>query len=215
MTRVLIAEDSLESQKLIQSYLRSLSLDCVTVGDGKALIEKAISENFALLLVDASLPLVDGVEAVRTIRQNGYKGPIVSISASMSADDVERYRDAGFDDCLGKPFNREQFLETVRKFVDGTEPRATSTEYDSLRDAFAVDLPRKFDEIRAAYQRKDFVQVKFLAHKTRAAAMFGFSAIANLCAEIDNELQAGKDDQIRTLLARLEEEVGNIAKQRA
>ena len=67
--------------------------------------------------MDIQMPEVDGYEATRSLREHGYKGPIVALTAHAMTEDRARTREAGCDDHLTKPLNAEEFLITAERWV--------------------------------------------------------------------------------------------------
>jgi CheY-like chemotaxis protein len=207
--RVLIAEDGPESRRLIEVYLQSIGVGFSSVRDGEALANLAVPESFDLLLVDISLPVLDGVSAVKRLRARGYRGPIISISARCSSEDLAQYRDAGFDDCLAKPFARREFLAKLCAYLgltpaDGPSATTYADPCGELSRKFAASLPVRLEEMRAAYAKGDLSRVAEVAHKTRSAGMFGFQEVSDLCAQIDEALRLRASPRIPALFDLLE-----------
>ena len=213
--RILVGEDSLESLRLIESFLKSLGLEWKSAADGAALLKIAREDTFDLLLVDIGLPVMSGLDVVRVLRKEGLKCPVVAISANSSAQDLENYRAAGFTDSLAKPFNRKQFTNKVRCILSLDSDAAADSEGPGLSWAplaaqFAESLPPKMKELYAALEAQDFSQVELLAHRIRAAGMFGFTAVSELCAEIERVLKVEDHAKIPQLLEKLSNAVREI-----
>ncbi len=118
--RVLAAEDNETNRKVLGRFLARLGCTVEMVEDGAAAVQRAAGVPFDLILLDLQMPVLDGYEAARTVRQS--KGPcrvtpIGAVTASVGADVEKRCQRAGFDVLLSKPLRfaeLQNLLEKVR-----------------------------------------------------------------------------------------------------
>lgn len=104
--RILAAEDNPANQRVLQLLLAQIGLEALIVDDGLAAVEAAQREPFDLILMDANMPRMNGVEAVRAIRALETRAcltPIIMVTANVFEDDLLRYHEAGVDGVLAKP----------------------------------------------------------------------------------------------------------------
>lgn len=88
--------------------------------NGKEAVEKytASPDRFDLIFMDIQMPEMDGRQATRTIRANGFNDvPIIAMTAESMAGDRERCLDAGMNDYIAKPIRREVVFEMIKKWV--------------------------------------------------------------------------------------------------
>jgi len=111
--RILAAEDNFANRRLLQFLLGPSEVDLTFAEDGAQAIEALRSGRFDCILMDANMPVMDGVEAVRQIRAEDLAGgaPIHMLTANVFQDDVARYLSAGADGILAKPI---QLIELFR-----------------------------------------------------------------------------------------------------
>ena len=127
-----IVEDGIDNQRLISFLLRKAGADVTLAENGKIAVEKALTtfpgrgrrhgdekEPFDVILMDMRMPVMDGYEATRRLRREGYHNPIIALTADAMANSREKCTQAGCDDHLTKPFSREELLRLVSSYVDG------------------------------------------------------------------------------------------------
>lgn len=106
--RVLVAEDVEHLRSLVELYMRKLGVECRTVGNGFEAVEAALSAEFDVLLVDMEMPVMDGFEAVRVLRERGYQRPIIALTAHQDDLEIERAKREGCNSVLNKPISIER-----------------------------------------------------------------------------------------------------------
>jgi CheY-like chemotaxis protein len=122
---VLLVEDDEKFAELLARALGRIGLDArlAVTGDG-ALEAMRARQPVAAVVLDIMIPHPDGIEVCRQLRRDGWRGPIVIISALDSADTRTRARNAGADVFLPKPFRLSELLDAIATLVDGAPPRA-------------------------------------------------------------------------------------------
>jgi signal transduction histidine kinase/DNA-binding response OmpR family regulator len=117
--RILVAEDNPVSRSMARSALERLGHTVELVENGKDAVQQAVSERFDLVLMDIELPVLDGFGATALIREhekgNDHHVPIVAMIGHGTEPDRERFRRAGMDDVLSKPFEEIQ-LDALLEF---------------------------------------------------------------------------------------------------
>ena len=113
--RVLVAEDDLINQKLIQLYLKKAGCEYEIVPDGKQVMSQLEKQSFDVVLMDCSMPVMDGFEATRQIRSNSNYDDIkvIALTAHSLKGDRERCLKAGMDDYMAKPLNLDKLTEKL------------------------------------------------------------------------------------------------------
>ncbi len=106
--KILIVEDDLDIVDLLQSQVKALGYDSIVAGNGKQAVDMATSQLPHLILMDIMLPVMDGLDATRQIRQNPKTSsiPIIAVTALSSRRDKEKCLQSGCDDYLSKPFTQ-------------------------------------------------------------------------------------------------------------
>ncbi len=124
MSTILIVEDNEKNMKLARDVLQAKGYATLEAVNGEDGVRLALAHKPDMVLMDIQLPDINGVEAFTLIRANAETAhiPVVAFTASVTPMDRNRITDAGFDGFIGKPVNLKEFLETVRKTLEGRAP---------------------------------------------------------------------------------------------
>lgn len=126
--RILMAEDNAINQRVGKLILQRAGFAIDVVQDGNEALQAHQKHPYDLILMDCQMPIMDGFEACRQIRKSPDRQPvIVAVTANALVGERERCLDAGMDDYLSKPFQAEQLIEVVEKWVGtaNTKPAAS------------------------------------------------------------------------------------------
>jgi two-component system, cell cycle response regulator DivK len=119
--KILIVEDNEDNRELAVKVLRNKGFETVTAVDGEEAIEKAVSENPDLILLDISLPKLDGYEVAKRLKsmEEFREIPIVAFTAHAMKGDREKVIIAGFEGYISKPINIREFPDQVKLYLRG------------------------------------------------------------------------------------------------
>jgi len=115
---VLIAEDHPVNQKLFSMILDKLGYSSILADDGLDAVEKTAANQVALIFMDIQMPRMNGYEAAESLRKQGFKKPIVAVTASALSDERQHCLNAGIDDVLVKPFKRADIEKMLLKWIN-------------------------------------------------------------------------------------------------
>ncbi|MCH4899057.1 MULTISPECIES: response regulator [unclassified Pseudomonas] len=120
--RVLLVEDNPVNQLVAKGMLGKLGCDVVVAAHGVEALDQLEHDEFDLVLMDCNMPVMDGYEASRQIRQSGRWPhlPIVALTANAMSEERERCRAAGMSDYLAKPFRREELAALLDQWIPTT-----------------------------------------------------------------------------------------------
>jgi len=132
--RVLVAEDGPDNQRLLSFHLRRAGAAVQVVANGREAVDAATAaaadgRPFHLILMDMQMPVLDGYSATSLLRQQGYTGRIVALTANAMAGDREKCLSVGCDDYLTKPVEARSLVALVREALERRpvqEPRAAA-----------------------------------------------------------------------------------------
>jgi CheY-like chemotaxis protein len=119
--KILLAEDNMVNQKIAIRMLEKQGWNVTAVENGQEVINRLDNEKFDVVLMDAQMPILDGLEATRLIRQNekttGKHIPIIALTARAMTEDREELVKAGMDGYVAKPIDRQKLFEEIEKIL--------------------------------------------------------------------------------------------------
>jgi len=119
LTRVLLVEDNDVNRMVVRMMLAGEDIEVIEAADGAVAVAVAADRRFDVILMDVSMPVMDGLEATRTIRAREQalqaRTPIIGLTAHATAHDAELCRTAGMDDYLTKPVRKDALLAAIRR----------------------------------------------------------------------------------------------------
>lgn len=141
---VLVVEDNSVNQQVVTNMLELLGFQVEVANDGQEALIALSHRRFDLILMDGQMPLMDGYEATRHLREREnsapepFRTPIIAMTAHSSTQDRERCFAAGMDDYLSKPFRVEQLRSILKRWIPGKSLCATRQRDDRVETAVAA-----------------------------------------------------------------------------
>ena len=119
MARILLVEDNDMNRDMLSRRLQRRGYDVTIAVDGREGVEKALAESFDLILMDMSLPEIDGWEATRQLKASPQVSgtPIIALTAHAMEGDRKRAIDAGCDDYDTKPIELDRLLAKMEALI--------------------------------------------------------------------------------------------------
>lgn len=102
---------------LVKKILQKIGVEVIHANNGIEAIELCRSENPDLILMDIQMPVMDGYDATREIRTEGFTMPIIALTAGVVKGEKQRCLDAGMDDYLSKPLNQDKLKSMVLSYL--------------------------------------------------------------------------------------------------
>ncbi len=131
--RILCAEDNEVNWRLVSLLVSRTGAELVHVSNGAEALEIALKEPFDLILMDIQMPVMNGRDATVALREAGVNTPVVALTANVMAEDIADYRQAGCNEQLAKPIDKQRFYEVLARYLEAG-PEDTS-ESPSQADA--------------------------------------------------------------------------------
>jgi CheY-like chemotaxis protein len=167
--RVLLAEDDAMNQDVARELLADTGIQLDIVGNGQLALERVRDGDYALVLMDVQMPVMDGLDATRAIRLLPGRGalPVIAMTANAFQEDRQRCLDAGMDDHLGKPIDPEQLYARLLRWLPKPVPAPVDWSQVS-RVSAALGLLLATDDVRSVQMWNDSRALMQAAYGTQA-----------------------------------------------
>lgn len=218
---VLLVEDNTINRLVARDMLEKAGHRVVEAKDGREGIEAAAKEPFDIILMDISMPVIDGVTATHTIRDTegpNRKTPIVALTAHALDEDLARFRTAGMTDTIVKPLTRNTLLRAVDEIRHFSGPggiAAANDVFSVLRDRLgAAEAAALVDEFIAETDRlvarcpdtigspEEALELADHVHKAAgSAAVFRLEALALSLTNLETKLREDVRPNLPTAVA--------------
>jgi CheY-like chemotaxis protein/HPt (histidine-containing phosphotransfer) domain-containing protein len=236
-SRILIADDNATNRAVALAQLGKLQYQATAVANGAEALEALKNGRFDLVLMDCEMPVMDGYEATRRIRQFNPRVPIVALSAHVMSGDRERSLREGMNDFLSKPVDMRKLSEVLAQWLrhaDLAENETTSepaapppaifnadTFLDRLMgdrelaatilQGFLDDFPSLWNSLRQGLLDRDGPAAHLQAHALKgSAASVSAGQLHDVAGELERAAGAGDWDRFGRLLPRVAEEFDRL-----
>lgn len=119
--KILVVEDNKINQVIIRKIIEKQNSNCIIVSDGFAALEILDKDKFDVILMDINMPVINGFETTRRIRERGIYTPVIALTAFNKEEVTEEAISSGFDDIINKPFESEALFKTITYLLSRQE----------------------------------------------------------------------------------------------
>lgn len=222
--QVLVVEDDEATRLVAARFLKDMGHRVIEAADGYLAVEAVRSRMPDIVLMDISLPRMDGIETAARLRQEGgaMRPPILAMSAHVFKDEIEHYLASGMDAFVAKPLTPEGLALAIADVMGGDVRRLQADHVD--RSAFHADikalgyetvlrilnvventLPQRFAEMDEALAAGDMRRLASIAHATRSsAASAGFTSLYESAGALEISARSRRLAEARRLVASCE-----------
>ena len=165
--KLLIIEDELPMRTALCETLAADGYKVRSAADGETGLERALSEEHDLILLDVMMPKLDGYALCRELRRRGRKTPVLMLTAKGMVDDRVDGLDAGADDYLVKPFAMRELLARVRALLRRAEREGSTPDSLTLGDT-VIDFAKQTalrGTVALELSQKEFAMLRLLASR--------------------------------------------------
>jgi len=204
---------------LITELIKKRGIEVTIVENGIEALEELNKNQYDLVLMDVNMPKMDGVEATKKLRENGFKIPIVALTANVMAEEKSAYLKAGMNDHLSKPIETQALDRMLQKFLNTTQIQEEkqpiepiefdNIDYNQLGESlglrnikilktlikqFSKSIDPFLENLERAMESKNIEKLKDTIHSIKGATgNMRFNNSFTLCEEIEKELSEQKE----------------------
>jgi CheY-like chemotaxis protein/HPt (histidine-containing phosphotransfer) domain-containing protein len=200
-------EDNPVNQEVLRESLAQLGYRAHVVDNGQLALDALAEKSYPLIFMDCQMPVLDGYQAAREIRQRESGKahvPIIAVTAHAFEGEREKVLAAGMDDYMSKPIKQTVLLEALQRWWPEEEEKAQgesspkSVRRASSRPPFDAGpsdvvvsiflriVPEQLLELEQAIEKLDPQLLKQVAHKLKGGCLaVGVPSMASLCAELE------------------------------
>jgi two-component system, sensor histidine kinase len=233
--RILIVEDNLVNQKVVTAILKKRGYESTVANDGREALEilkSAADGQYSLALMDVQMPVLDGLEATRLIRQDPRWAnlPILAMTAHAMNGDRERCLEAGMNGYISKPVHPSHLLAVLDKFLfpegqarpeappakSASRPLAPRIMSDSdlvegMIHLFLQLAPERLNKLQSAAERQDVLTLTQESHKIASAAeRIAARNVTDCARRLEAAAQRSDFDDAKESLAALAAEIDEL-----
>ena len=114
--------DSYTPHRTVQRMLQKVGCDVMVAGHGGEALELASKNAFDIILMDCQMPVMDGITATKELRKRKHETPVIALTADVAEESRTRCFDAGMNDYLTKPVNKESLCRVIDKHFQRSSP---------------------------------------------------------------------------------------------
>jgi PAS domain S-box-containing protein len=227
--RILLVEDNADNQQLISMYVSRTGALLDIAENGQDGLDKALKDNYDLVLMDMQMPVLDGLEAIKLLRKRGYDKPIISLTANAMLSNREKCLAAGANGYLVKPINLVKFYEALNTYLpevreitelesditDDVHQKSmdfyNSSSYLDIVERFKQKLPQIVAELTEAVQTQNWDIVQSKSHDLKGlGGTLGLHEITDVAGRMNIQVKEKDYEQVVVTSTELEHKSQSI-----
>ncbi|MCK5268738.1 MAG: response regulator, partial [Spirochaetes bacterium] len=202
---------------IITEFLKIAGFNSIiSATNGQEVIDIALDKNPDLILMDVQMPIIDGLTAVKILREKNYKKPIIMLSAFAMQSDIDEGMNCGANAYVTKPINFSSFFHYIDSFLNKKNAEKPDKTFlfkkglsDNIKNIFLGDVRKKLviiNDINSKNKIRDNLEeIRIITHGYKGnAKYFGFSKLEDISIAITNAIEDNvKSEKLKPLVSKL------------
>jgi len=218
--KILIADDYEFNRKLIKELLKNYNITIDIAENGEEAINKALNNDYDLILMDITMPKINGLEAAKQIKAK-KNTPIVAMTAHAFKNDLEKFLEV-MDDYLVKPFKKEELISILKKYLKSQKLKShilniskkLDLSYDETKElinTFLESLKKDLPILKKAIKDKDYDTIYKEFHKIKSSSGYlGLDDLSNMSYKLMLEAKNKNDIDYNEGVKLIEESIKKL-----
>lgn len=225
--RILLVEDTIEIQELVKAYLEDYGISIEVANNGEQGVEMAMTNDYDIILMDIQMPVMNGKEAIKKLRQYKYTKPVIALTADALTEHTTEYTHLGFNETLAKPIIINDLINSIQTHLqspsvshandfDNTnkttkinviinEEENKDEILNDLKIKYLAQLPQYVTDIKTSLDSGQTQQAHEILHKLKGiSGSLGIHELTTIASEADDFLYAGELSEVETKIALIE-----------
>jgi CheY-like chemotaxis protein len=189
---ILLVEDSELNQELVTHNLLQTGVQVDWAMNGLEGLQKMLTGQYDLVLMDIQMPVMDGKEAMKSLQQLGISTPVYALTANVMPLDIQEYATIGFTGTLSKPLELRNLYNVLNQHLATCDDKVNheckasqlTVQDPKLKSMFYIELAKQHIEITKCIHNVDCASLIKIMHIIKGSAgSFGHNDLTNLAAE--------------------------------
>jgi len=210
---ILLADDNIDNQRLLSMFLRKFGLEVAVVDNGLQALDAALSKSFDIVLMDMQMPVLDGIEATTCLRQFGYSGTILAVTANAMKEDKDKFFQSGCNGYISKPINKSLLFSEIQNHLTlqkstpsapgnsttriNSELLAEEPDMEDIIIQYQNKLPLTIQNINNAIDNNDWQPLKYLVHDLKGSAgTYGYPQLSKIAQVLETAIAKHNNSEI-------------------
>ncbi|MGM0502747.1 MAG: PAS domain S-box protein [Bacillota bacterium] len=193
--QVLAVDDSKVNLEFLKINLEKKGLEVITAENGEQAVDKTMLQEPDLIIMDLKMPVMDGYDALKEIRGNGYQMPVLAFTASATSEERKQVTEAEFDEFLTKPIKINKLINTLGKYLDTVEKN------DDINSSTVTEKKQGEEQVKVAKQLAPEVitdlKVKFMPQIDELRGTLVIDEVKKFAADLE---QWGRKNNVAIII---------------
>lgn len=217
---ILLVEDNDLNRKIVSQMLINYGFQVREASNGLECLQLLQDAHIDLILMDMQMPVMDGYEATRLIRETFSEKsiPIIAMTANALSGDREKCLAAGCTSYIAKPFKADDLVQEIMHYLDygssrSIKPAAALQQQlmEELMPEFLEQLDELIIQLQESSRQQDAEQIASISHDIKGTAgMYGYMTISLIASQIEQAAREHSMIRVRVLLDKLSQEFVHI-----